>query len=75
VYCGRYFAGFQPVTSSVVLFYFSTLKKAAADTPEFGTPVPRYTRSERSDDGELPVYNVFLVAKTKITFAVCRKSI
>ena len=48
-----------------MLYYFSTLKKAAADTPEVGTPVPRYTRSERPDDSELPVYDGVLVAETK----------
>ena len=55
----------ETITSSVMLYYFSTLKKAAADTPEVGTPVPRYTRSERPDDSELPVYDGVLVAETK----------
>ena len=55
-----------------MVFYFFTLKKAARNTPEVGTLVPRYTRSERPDDGELLLYGGFLVAKAK--FAVCRKS-
>lgn len=58
-----------------MVFYFFALKKPAADRPEVVTPVPRYTRSERPDDGEFPVYHSFLVAKAKIKFAVCRRSI
>jgi len=70
----------ETVASSFMVFYlfiyfFFTLKKAAADTHEVGTSLPRYTPSERTDDGELPVYDGFLVPKAKVKFSVCRKNI